>query len=80
MIGLLDLAKAFDNVRHGILLIHGLRAIYSVDSSMLVFKDACLNGVRSLLECPRAPFWVHYFFYICKRFTHSCEASDEYVC
>ena len=29
---------------------------------MLVFKDARLNGVRSLWECLRAQFWIHYFF------------------
>ena len=29
---------------------------------MLVFEDACLNGVQSLWECLRGQFWVHYFF------------------
>ena len=65
------------------MLICGLRAIYSVDSGELVFEDACLNGVQSLWECPRAQFWVHYFFlqYICERSTQSCKAlSDEYIC
>ena len=64
-------------------LIHGLRAIHSVNSSALVFEDAYLNEVQSLWEwAPGLNFGSTTFsVYVCERFTHSCEALlDEYVC
>ena len=46
-------------------LIHGLRAIHSVNSSVLVFEDAYLNEVQSCGSAPGLNFGSTTFFCIC---------------